>query len=206
MIIKICIHNHRHSMTTERRTEKIRRILRHKQPDLTVVLEDIHDPHNVSAILRSCDAVGIQEVRLLYTVDAFPAIGKKSSASAKKWIALRRHRSVDDCYTSLRAEGFTILASRVDDDTGSLYELDLAKRTALVFGNEHRGVSDEAADKADGRFRIPMVGMIESLNVSVACAVSIFEAMRQRLKAGLYDNPKLSDEEFDRYMREWTLK
>lgn len=193
-------------MPTARRMEKIERVLQQKQPDLTIVLENIHDPHNVSAILRSCDAVGVKEIQLLYTIDVFPDIGKKSSASAKKWIDRRNHRSVDGCYGYLRNQDFTIYATRITDSSPSLYELDLTKKIALVFGNENRGVSDEAAEKADGIFQIPMLGMIQSLNVSVACAVTLFEALRQRQQCGQYDTPKLTEDEFNRLKKEWTEK
>ncbi len=193
-------------MITDRRSKKIERVLRHKQPDLTVVIENIHDPHNVSAILRSCDAVGVKEVQLVYTIESFPDIGKKSSASAKKWINRRKHRSIDDCYKFLRNEGFAIYATRIADDTNNLYDLDLDQKIALVFGNENRGVSDEAAKKADGTFQVPMFGMIQSLNVSVACAVTLFEALRQRHRCGHYDLPKLSETELQKMMEEWTKK
>lgn len=193
-------------MPTDRRIAKMKRVLFRKQPDLTVVLENIHDPHNVSAILRSCDAVGVLEVQLLYTVDKFPDIGKKSSASAKKWIQRRKHRTVDECYNFLRANGFSIYATRISDSAASLYDLDLTLKIALVFGNENRGVSDEAAEKADGIFQIPMCGMIESLNVSVACAVSLFEAFRQRMSCRQYDSSKLSDWEMTILLSEWTRK
>lgn len=174
-----------------RRMEKIKAVLAHRQPDLTLVMENIHDPHNVSAVLRSCDAVGVTRVELLYTVEKFPRIGKKSSSSANKWLERRRHTSVDECYATLRAEGFTVLATHLGTSSVSLYSLDLTRRVALVFGNEHRGVSEEAAAKADANFQIPMVGMIQSLNVSVACAVSLYEVLRQRLAAGHMDRPKL---------------
>jgi tRNA (guanosine-2'-O-)-methyltransferase len=193
-------------MATNRRIKKIEQVLKMKQPDLTVVLENIHDPHNVSAILRSCDAVGIREIQLLYTVDKFPDIGKKSSASAKKWIDRRQHRSVDECYAFLRELGFTIYATRLGNDCLSLYSLDLTRKIALVFGNENRGVSEEAAEKADGTFQIPMLGMIQSLNVSVACAVTLFEALRQRHQSGHYDTVKMSQEEFNRLLKEWSEK
>lgn len=191
---------------SERRTERLRSVLRRRQPDLTVVLENIHDPHNVSAVLRSCDAVGVMQVELLYYVEKFPRIGKKSSSSANKWLERRKHTSIDECYTTLRREGFTIYATRLGADAVSLYDLDLTRKVALVFGNEHRGVSDEAAQKADGNFVIPMVGMIQSLNISVACAVSLYEALRQRLAHGHYDTPKLSPEELEWWFNEWIRR
>lgn len=166
---------------TGRRREKLERVIAARRPDLTVVLEGIHDPHNVSAILRSADAVGVHGVHLVYPAGKFPKLGKKSSASAAKWVRRTKHRSVAECYAALRASGFRILATRLSDGAVPLHDLDLTGRTALVFGNEHLGVSDEAAESADLNFRIPMIGMIESLNVSVACAVTLYEAFRQRL-------------------------
>jgi tRNA (guanosine-2'-O-)-methyltransferase len=190
----------------QRRLDKIKKVLSLRQPDLTVVMENIHDPHNVSAILRSCDAVGILRVELLYTLEKFPRIGKKSSSSANKWLDRRKHKSVDECYTKLRDEGFTIYATHLGESAASLYELDLKKKIALVFGNEHRGVSDEAAAKADGNFQIPMLGMIQSLNVSVACAVSLYEVLRQRLARGDLLQPKLSADELVSYYNDWIKR
>lgn len=188
---------------SSRRIERITTVLRHRQPDVTVVLENIHDPHNVSAILRSADATGVLRVELLYTQEKFPKIGKKSSSSANKWVERRNHRSVEECYRTLHKEGFLVYATHLGPAAVSLYELDLTGRVALVFGNEHRGVSDEAAQKADGNFQIPMLGMIQSLNVSVACAVSLYEMLRQRAARGQLGQPKLSPEEFGQYRERW---
>lgn len=193
-------------MRTERRLRKIRSVLENRQRDLTVVLENIHDPHNVSAILRSADAVGLREVQVVYTTEKFPSIGKKSSASAWKWVARRKFQSVEDCYSRLREEGFNIYASKLDPQSKSLFDLNLREKVALVFGNEHRGVSEEAAALADSRFMVPMYGMLESLNVSVACAVTLYEALRQRTAAGRYPKGELSDAEFKRIFEEWSKK
>jgi len=191
---------------SQRRGEKIAKVLSLRQPDLTVVLENIHDPHNVSAVLRSCDAVGVLRVELLYTVEKFPRLGKKSSSSANKWIEVRKHRSVDGCFAELRGEGFLICATHLGGSSVSLYELDLAKKVALVFGNEHRGVSDEAAAKADRNFQIPMMGMIQSLNVSVACAVSLYEALRQRLARGDLNRSKLAESDLHDLYEDWITR
>jgi tRNA (guanosine-2'-O-)-methyltransferase len=191
---------------TQRRMEKFRRVLAQRQPDLTVVMENIHDPHNVSAVLRSCDAVGVLSVNLLYTVEAFPRIGRKSSSSASKWIERRKFTSVDECYGTLRAEGYRIHATRLTNHASSLYDLDLTRPVALVFGNEHRGVSEEAGEKADGNFHVPMMGMIQSLNVSVAAAVSLYEALRQRVGLGRYGTASLSAEVLERTFDEWIAR
>ena len=189
--------------STPRRVERFRSVISRRQRDLTVVLENIHDPHNVSAILRSCDAVGILGVELLYTLEKFPKLGRKSSSSASKWIERRKHTDVAACYGALRQEGFRILATQVADDAPSLYDLDLTGPVAIVFGNEHRGVSNEAALAADGIFRVPMAGMIESLNVSVAAAVCVFEAYRQRHGKGVRMSSALSPEEQARILQDW---
>ena len=193
-------------MKSPRRQSRLQEVLRHRQPDLTIVIENIHDPHNVSAMLRSCDAAGVKEVQLVYTNEPFPKIGKKSSASAGKWIEMRKFSSIEKCFDQLRKEGFNIFATHLGNESLSLYELDLAEKVALVFGNEHRGVSEEAATLADGNFQIPMFGMIQSLNVSVACAVTLFEAARQRIEAGHYRQPKFSEQELQRMLSEWEKK
>ena len=189
-----------------RRSERMKAVLARRQPDLTVVLENIHDPHNVSAILRSCDAVGVMQVELLYTIEKFPRIGRKSSSSANKWLDRRKHTSVAECFATLRAEGFAIYATHLGADARPLYDLDLLKKVALVFGNEHRGVSEEAARLADENFQIPMMGMIQSLNVSVACAVSLYEALRQRLAHGDMGNQKLSRQELHTLYNDWIRR
>jgi tRNA (guanosine-2'-O-)-methyltransferase len=191
---------------SDRRRGKIRTVLERRQPDLTVVLENIHDPHNVSAVLRSCDAVGVMQAELLYTLEKFPRIGRKSSSSAGKWIDRRKHTGTADCYRTLRSEGFRIYATRLAAGTIPLYDLDLRGPVALVFGNEHRGVSDEAAEGADANFHIPMMGMIQSLNVSVACAVALYEVLRQRLAAGVYDRSRIPPEALERLCAEWERR
>jgi tRNA (guanosine-2'-O-)-methyltransferase len=193
-------------MKSERRVAKISRALLNTQPDLKVVLENIHDPHNVSAILRTCDAVGVRQVDLIYTQEELPRIGKKSSASAYKWVSRRNFKSVEACYDSLRTEGLMIAASVIDERAVSLYEMDLCKGIAFVFGNEHRGVSEEALSQADILFQIPMLGMIQSLNVSVACAVSLYEALRQRTSRVDANRPKISEDEFNRLFSEWIRR
>ncbi len=193
-------------MRLDRRKNKIFKVLEQRQPDLTVVMENIHDPHNVSAMLRSSDAVGIYEVNLVYTTTKYPKIGSKSSSSANKWIGRRKFSSIPECYQQLRKEGFQILATRLDVNAKQLYEFDLTLPTAFVFGNEHEGVSDDAALLADATVYIPMMGMIQSLNVSVACAVTIYEALRQRIQKGYYSNPRFDEQQLKKLKEEWLKK
>ncbi len=194
-------------VVTERRLARFKDVLSKRQLDLSVVAENIFDPHNMSAMLRSCDAAGISEVHLVYNSNTpFPKLGRKSSASAKKWIEIKRYTSVADCYTSLRQQGFKIYTTHLSKKSISLYDLDLTQPTALVFGNEHSGVSDEAVKLSDGNFIIPQLGMIQSLNISVACAVSVYEALRQRLAAGLENTRLLNPDEFQIKLDEWINK
>jgi tRNA (guanosine-2'-O-)-methyltransferase len=193
---------------TERRQMRIRRVLERRQPDLTVVLENVHDPHNVSAVLRSCDAVGVLKVHTIYGIEQPPerAYARTTSASAAKWIEVERHGSVDACYARLHELGFRVLATALTPESESLEEVDLTQPVALVFGNEMRGVSEEAVAMADGTIEIPMRGMIESLNISVACAVTLFEAARQRAAVGAYDRPKLAEGELQRLTDDWLRR
>lgn len=192
---------------TEQRVNKIANVLRRRQLDLTVVAENISDPHNLSAMLRSCDAVGIYKVCLVYhSGQPFPVLGEASSASARKWIETIKFRSITECYEYLRNEGFKIYTTHLSKESISLYEMDLTQKVALVFGNEHSGVSEEAVSLADGNYIIPQVGMIQSLNISVACAVSVYEAFRQRLLSGKYNICQFNNEQFIDKIKEWLLR
>lgn len=192
-------------MTPEREA-KFRRVISDRQPTLTAVMENIHDPHNISAMLRTCDAVGVLDVYVISTTAPRPKFGRKSSASAKKWVNARFFTSVEDCYAELRSKGFKIWATHLSADAVSLYELPLTEPAALVFGNEHLGVSEEACAGADGNFIIPMMGMIQSLNVSVACAVTLYEALRQRQETGMYGGTQLSEAQQGELFSLWEEK
>ena len=191
---------------TEKRLKKITSVLQSRQFDLRVVLENIHDPHNVSAIFRTCDVVGVPKVSLLYYIEKFPKIGKKSSASAFKWVEREKYSSVEECYKQLRAEGFKIYASSISDDAVDFFKLNLTKKIAIVFGNEHRGISEQAALLADKKFVIPMFGMVQSLNVSVSAAIVLYETLRQRMKKGMYGKSVLSETELAEWIEKWIRK
>ncbi len=192
------------NIRTEKRAAKIKKAVEKRQPTLTVVLENIWDPHNVSACFRSCDAVGILEICLVYDgSQEFPKLKERSSASARKWVDSMHYTSIEECYADLRREGKKIFATHMAKDAVSLYDINLSDPVALVFGNEHSGVSEKAVKLADGNFLIPQAGMIQSLNISVAVAVSVYEAHRQRLVAGMYDSPQLAPDQFDQVFENW---
>jgi tRNA (guanosine-2'-O-)-methyltransferase len=192
-------------MTNERR-QKIESVLANRQNDLTVVLENVFDPHNISAVMRSCDAVGVQEIYVLNTkIARHKKWGSRSSSSAAKWLTIHQYENTGECMAALRKKYASVLTTHLSGDAVSLYEQDLTKSTALVFGNEHDGVSDELRAMADGNFIIPQSGMIRSLNISVACAVSLYEAFRQKQIKGHYANRKLNAEEFTELRNYWGL-
>lgn len=191
---------------TTQRLEKLRRVLALRQKDLTLVLANIHDPHNVSAIYRSCDAFGVPKVHLYYTDTAFPTLGASSSASARKWVDTVRHKNEQSLMQALRAEGMQVLATSCTPAARPLQEYDLAQPTAVIMGNEHRGVDPELVNLVDGEVYIPMYGMIQSFNVSVAAAIILSEASRQRQLAGKYDSPTYSEEEYEAILQKWVEK
>ncbi len=191
---------------TERRLNKITRVVNQRQHSLRVVIENVHDPHNVSAIFRTCDAVGVPKISLLYNTEEFPKISRISSSSANKWIEKERFSETEECFDSLRKEGFKIYSTMLDETAKSIYDIDFTQKIAIVMGNEHRGVSEQAARHSDGLIYIPMHGMIQSLNVSVATAVILYEAQRQRLVSGMYDKSELPSEAIEKTIDEWSDK
>jgi tRNA (guanosine-2'-O-)-methyltransferase len=193
-------------MTPERKA-RITHVLNHRQPDLTVVLENVHDPHNISAVMRTCDSIGIQDIYILNTrIARHNKFGKKSSASAAGWLSIHHFEDIDSCFSALRGKCSKIYATHLGTESHSLYDLNLTESVALVFGNEHAGVSEEALTLCDGNFIIPQVGMVQSLNISVACAVSLYEAFRQRQKAGNYNSNRMPAGEWQRLSEQWGLQ
>ncbi len=193
-------------MTPERR-ERLLSVLNKRQPDLTVVLENVFDPHNISAVMRTCDAVGIQEIYVLTNkIPRHKKWGARSSSSAAKWLTVHQFESAEECFAALRKKYNKIYTTHLSSDAMSLYDINFTDSVALVFGNEHAGVSEEIIAMADGNFIIPQMGIIQSLNISVACAVSIYEAMRQKKNAGHYDKQRLDDGTFNTLLNEWGFR
>lgn len=193
-------------MTPERR-DKLINVLSKRQPDITVVLENVFDPHNISAVMRTCDAVGVQEVYILTTrIPRHKKWGARSSSSAAKWLTVHQFDNAEECFSSLRKRFPTILTTHLSSDAVGLYEIDMTQPIALVFGNEHDGVSEEIRTLSDGNFIIPQVGIIRSLNISVACAVTLYEAFRQKSLAGHYNRADMNDVMMKTLLIEWERK
>ena len=189
---------------TPERIDRLNDVLSKRQFNITVVLENVADPHNISAVMRTCDAVGIQEIYILNTViPKHKKWGTKSSSSASKWLTIHQFTDVATCFEALRKKYNKVYTTHLSSDAVGLYELNLTESVALVFGNEHGGVSEELISLADGNFIIPQVGIIKSLNISVACAVSVYEAYRQKQNAGHYNQPQMLGKELSDLRIQW---
>jgi tRNA (guanosine-2'-O-)-methyltransferase len=190
---------------TPERERRIMNVLDKRQDNLVVVLENVFDPHNISAVMRTCDAVGVQDIVVLNTrIPPHKKWGAKSSSSAAQWLTIHQYTDTAACWYMLRKKVDMIFATHLGTDSVSLYDMKLTGRIALVFGNEHSGVSDEIRALSDGNFLIPQVGIIQSLNISVACAVTLYEAFRQKNMAGQYERSGLSGERYSELLSEWS--
>lgn len=187
---------------TRARLERVNQVLALRQPDLTVILDGVHKPHNVAAILRSCDAVGVLEVHM-----AKPRCGfgrhHMTSGGTQKWMQSCHYEGVAEAVAALKARGFRIWAANKSPRSLQYQQLDYSGPTAFLMGAELYGVERAVLEQVDGEVFIPMMGMVESFNVSVACAILLAEAQRQRTLAGRYLQPALSTEQMDRLRFEW---
>ncbi|MCH7562386.1 MAG: tRNA (guanosine(18)-2'-O)-methyltransferase TrmH [Gemmatimonadetes bacterium] len=185
------------------RFRKLQEVLRRRQPDLTVLMERVHKSHNLSAILRNCDAAGVLQAHAIPPKDGLE-IHAHTSAGTSKWVKVVRHRTLQAATEFLRAEGFRIVAAHPGDGAADYREVDFTAPTAIMVGAELLGLTDEALGLADQLVEIPMLGMASSLNVSVATALLLFEAARQRTAARMYQTSRLPPEEFERILFEWA--
>lgn len=193
-------------MTPERK-HKIETVLLNRQHHLALVMENVHDHHNISAVMRTCDAVGIQDIYVLNTkIPKHEYFGVKSSSSAAKWLTVHHFDDTAKCFKQLRQRYKHIYATHLGENAQSVYDIDFSQSIALVFGNEHEGVTKEAIALSDGCFIIPQVGMIQSLNISVACAITIYEAYRQKKLAGHYDQTLPLQSEYKLLAEQWAKK
>jgi len=172
-------------MTPERKQRIIDTACR-RQPDLTVFMERVHKPHNLAAVLRTCDAVGIMHAHAVPGDRGLPALNH-TAQGAQRWVGLTRHPDTPSGLGELRRRGFACVAAHFSDRAIDFRSVDYTRPTAVVLGTEKFGISDEAAEACDQHIVIPMLGMTQSLNVSVACALILYEAQRQRADAGMYE-------------------
>ncbi len=188
---------------TPDRFNLIRQTLNRRQPDLTVLADGIHKTHNIAAVVRSCDAVGVLDVHAVSPGGEIPR-HHSTNAGSSRWTRLHTHRSIDDAVGNLKTNGFQVLAAHLSETACDFRDADYLKPTAILLGTELEGVSQVGANLADQHVMIPMMGMVESLNVSVAAAVILYEAQRQREAAGLYRDCRIPSDEYRQILFEWS--
>ncbi len=188
---------------TPQRYQKLRQVLDSRQPDLTVLLDNVHKPHNFSAILRSCDAVGVFEAHAVWQ-DPTLRPSRLTSSGTGKWVGIRTHADVDAAAAALHGLGFRLVAAHPEDGAVDYRDIDYTLPTALVLGAELRGLSERVLERTDIRVSVPMMGMAASLNVSVAAATILFEAQRQRAAANLYAENRLEQDCYEKTLFEWA--
>ena len=189
---------------TPERFQKIKDILIKRQPDLTVVVDNIHKPHNLAAIIRSCDAVGVSDIYGISSNEQKVSVNLKSASGSNHWVNLHIHHSIPNVISELKQSGFSIYAANDSTKAIDYRKVDYTKPSVIVLGAELDGISPETLDAVDEVIKIPMQGMVESLNVSVANAVILFEAQRQRLQAGLYEKCRLDKNTVDKLLFEFS--
>ena len=190
-------------MIAPERFRKIRELLEKRQTDLTLVMDNVNKPHNLAAIIRSCDAVGIHQVHAISYRSSIKT-KQHTAAGASRWLKVRLSESIAPVGEKLREAGAQILVAHYCPEAVDFRSIDYTRPTAIVMGEELKGPSEEALKLADNFIYIPMMGMVESLNVSVAAALILFEAQRQRQTAGMYSTRHFSDAEFERLLFEYT--
>jgi tRNA (guanosine-2'-O-)-methyltransferase len=190
-------------MPTEERIARVTGVLSRRQPDLRVVLEHITNAHNANAVLRTCDAAGVLNVDVIGSDAELFEVNKAITTRADKWLNLAFHAATRECLAGLKARGLKIAVTHLAENAIDYAELDYTQPLAIVFGNESDGISAEALEMADAEIRIPMLGMAQSLNLSVSAGVILYEALRQRRAKGFFDGKRLSDEEFEDLKIKW---
>lgn len=184
------------------RFARITQMLNRRQPELTVCLEQVHKPHNLAAIVRTADAVGVSDVHATWEDKSMKVAGKSATGS-QNWVNVNSHENIEEAIKELRQQGMQIIATNLSDTAIDFREVDYTKPTAILMGQEKHGISQEALALADQDVIIPMVGMCQSLNVSVASALILYEAQRQREQANMYDGPcRLEEDESHRILFE----
>jgi len=189
---------------SDHKLERIDHILSERTRHVTLVFEDIDKPHNVSAVLRTAECLGIQDLHFIKNKNTY-SVNRRIVHGAAKWVTMHHHtgnkNNVDQCYSHLRKNGYKIYATSLHGSSTSIYDIDPKQRTAIVFGTESTGISEEAGQKADGFVHIPMAGFTESFNLSVSATICLTV-----LKNGLVHWPNISDEEKNELRAEWYRK
>ena len=188
---------------TENRKEGFKRVLENRTKHFTIAMEDVYQLHNTSAVMRSCEVFGIQELNVIEQRFG-KRIDKEIALGAEKWVDVRRFSTIQNCIDDLKGKGYQIIATTPHNDSCLLQDFDISKPSAIFFGTEKLGLSEEVMQQADGYLKIPMVGFTESLNISVSAAI-IIQDITARLRRSALDW-KLTEDEFLEKQLDWTRK
>ncbi|MFT4576522.1 MAG: tRNA (guanosine-2'-O-)-methyltransferase, partial [Polaribacter sp.] len=195
------------TFVTDKRKAIFTRVLAERTRHFTVVLEDIYQPHNSSAVIRSCDIFGVQDVHVIQNKYS-SSVSRHVAKGSQKWLDIKKYNqsatNTQDCLDDLRNDGYQIIATTPHNESCFLHEFDITKKSAFVFGVEKEGVSEYTMNQADGFLKIPMVGFTESLNISVAAAI-ILQDITTKLRASNI-HWQLSDQEKKLLFSEWIQK
>ena len=183
------------------RFKKIKDVLNRRQPDLTVILDNVHKPHNIAAILRSCDATGIGNIHAK-SKNSKIGLNLKAASGSNKWVNVDFHNELFELYKSLSEKNYNIIVANNSESAIDFREIDYTSETAIVLGAELDGVSIDSLSFANREIKIPIIGMVESLNVSVTNAVILYEIQRQRKEAGFYGSRRLNINEYEKLLFE----
>ena len=186
------------------RLERLKEVLANRVVSVTLVLENLHKDLNISAILRTCEFFGVQDIHVV-PQSGEGKIFRTLTQGCHKWLTIHQHEDVSTCLQNLRGKGFRILAGAFGEEATSLDETDFSGRVALVFSNELEGATPEVLDQVDGFFVIPMIGFSQSLNVSVAAGIVIHHVLRYKLQKG-EELERIPSDETDRILGEWVKK
>jgi len=199
--------NYLEDFVTDKRKETFQKVLENRTRHFTVVLEDIFQPHNSSAVIRSCDVFGLQDVHIIQNKYS-SKVSRHVAKGSQKWLDIKKHNqsatNTQDCLDALRNDGYQIIATTPHNESCILHEFDITKKSAFVFGVEKEGVSEFTMNQADGYLKIPMVGFTESLNISVAAAI-ILQDVTSKLRSSTIDW-KLSKKEKETLYADWIQK
>lgn len=195
--------NYLEGFLTENRKEGFLRVLQNRTKHFTIAMEDVYQLHNTSAVMRSCEVFGIQELNVIEQKFG-KRIDSEIAMGAQKWVDVFRYNSVQSCLDTMREKGYQIIATTPHDDSCFLHEFDITKPSALFFGTERDGLSAEVLQQADGFLKIPMVGYTESLNISVSAAI-IIQDITNRLRQSKLNWQLTPDEVLNKRL-DWTRK
>ncbi|MGQ9618849.1 MAG: TrmH family RNA methyltransferase [Candidatus Aminicenantia bacterium] len=184
--------------------KRIKEILGFRQNDLRLIFENIENQHNASAMLRTCDSVGILDIDVILPESGTFSTTPSITTGAEKWLRINFYNSTEACIGTLKSNGFKIACTYNEKNSLKPWEVNFCQKIAIIFGNEKEGVSEEARSLSDFRIWIPMFGMVRSLNVSVSAGMILYEALRQRFLKGYYGSERLREDEFKELLRLWS--